>query len=60
MSAIEKFFAMGGYAAYVWPALAITLLLLGAIWLASWRSARAADVALRRMEAGIDRDEAPL
>jgi len=58
MSALEKFFAMGGYAAYVWPALAITLAVLGAIWFASWRNARAADAALRRMETGIDRNEA--
>ena len=28
MSAIDEFFHMGGYAAYVWPAVGLTLLVL--------------------------------
>jgi heme exporter protein D len=28
MSAIEEFFHMGGYAAYVWPAVGLTVLVL--------------------------------
>lgn len=52
------FFAMGGYAAYVWPALALTAIVLGAIWIASWRRARGADAALKRMEANADGEEA--
>ena len=58
MSGVEKFFAMGGYAAYVWPALAVALIVLGFMWVAAWRDARAADAALRRMEQRIDDGEA--
>ena len=44
---MAKFFAMGGYAAFVWPAIGITALVLGALFFASWRS-------LRRREAELD------
>jgi heme exporter protein D len=44
------FWAMGGYAAYVWPAYAVTLLGLGAVLLSAWRALRAAERALAAAE----------
>ncbi|MEM7255520.1 MAG: heme exporter protein CcmD [Pseudomonadota bacterium] len=44
MSSIEEFFAMGGYAAYVWPSYVFALLVLTLnIWLPirRWRRMRA-------------------
>jgi len=49
---VSTFLAMGGYAAFVWPAYAVSLLGLGAaigISLAQYRRARAR---LARLEAG--------
>jgi heme exporter protein D len=40
MGTMTDFFAMGGYAAYVWPAYAVTLLVLVAMMVASVRSLR--------------------
>ena len=57
MTGLEKFLAMGGYAAYVWPAVALTAIVLGAFWITSWRAARDADAALKRMEDSIDGEE---
>jgi heme exporter protein D len=37
MAALESFFAMGGYGAYVWPAYAIAALVLGGLVIASRR-----------------------
>jgi heme exporter protein D len=37
MSEWQTFFAMGGYAAYVWPAYALSILGLAALAVASWR-----------------------
>jgi heme exporter protein D len=37
---LTDFFAMGGYAAYVWPAYGIAALVLIALLVASWRGAR--------------------
>ena len=40
MDGIAKFLEMGGYAAYVWPALGLTILVLGALLIASLKSMR--------------------
>jgi heme exporter protein D len=37
---VSAFFAMGGYAAYVWPAYAVFLIVLVADWLAPGRRRR--------------------
>jgi len=37
MSGWQSFFEMGGYAAYVWPAYAASILALLALGLISWR-----------------------
>jgi heme exporter protein D len=42
--------AMGGYAAYVWPAYGVAVLVLGGLSLASIRAARAARRDLERLQ----------
>ena len=37
MSGWQAFFAMGGYAAFVWPAYALSLLALAGLGFVSWR-----------------------
>jgi heme exporter protein D len=37
MSDWQAFFAMGGYAAYVWPAFGISIVALVALGVVSWR-----------------------
>jgi len=48
---LGAFLAMGGYGAFVWPALALTMLVLGGIWLQSLAALRAAE----RQEAMVGR-----
>ncbi len=46
---------MGGYAAFVWPALAIAAVVMTVLWGASWRTLRAREAeleALQRARAG--------
>lgn len=45
------FLAMGGYAAYVWPAFGFTLAVMAGLFAQSWRAARAADRELVRLRA---------
>jgi len=46
---MREFFAMGGYAVYVWPAFSLTFaVLLGNWWLARRRYAKAAWLIRRR------------
>lgn len=45
-----SFLAMGGYAAYVWPAYGAALVILLAIWIDGSRRRRAVDQALHRLE----------
>jgi len=40
MNAIENWFAMGGYAGFVWPAYGVTAIVLGGLALVSWRRYR--------------------
>jgi heme exporter protein D len=44
-----SYFAMGGYAEYVWPAYAIAALVLAGFALSSWRRLKAAERALERL-----------
>ena len=55
MDGLVKFLAMGGYAAYVWPALALTVAVMAGLWIASARSARAREAELARLEAESSR-----
>jgi heme exporter protein D len=50
MTGLEKFLAMGGYAAYVWPALGATALALAVLAVSAWRAMRRAEAALAGAE----------
>lgn len=50
MRTIQGFLDMGGYAAFVWPALLITLVVLAGLLLASWRRQRAEERTLHQLE----------
>jgi len=52
MEALAGWLAMGGYAAFVWPAYAIAAAILGGLALHSWRRHRASAAALDRAQAG--------
>ena len=51
MDGMGQFFAMGGYAAYVWPAFVIVLVVMALLWFASvrgWRKSEDTLAAMRR------------
>jgi heme exporter protein D len=50
MSEIAAFFAMGGYAVFVWPAYGLAFAVLGGIALHSWWRYRASRSALDEIE----------
>jgi heme exporter protein D len=56
---LATFFAMGGYAAYVWPALALTALVLAGVLFASLRAMRRNEAEVARLERQVreSRDE---
>ena len=55
---MAKFFEMGGYAIYVWPAFATAALVMVGLLVTSLRTLRAREAVLRRLEAaGRPRDE---
>lgn len=43
MTGIDAFFAMGGYAGYVWPSYLAVVVVLAALAAVSWRSYRHAE-----------------
>lgn len=50
MDSVAEFFAMGGYAAYVWPALGLTAAaMIGLAW-QSWRRLRREEAATAELE----------
>jgi heme exporter protein D len=51
MDGIAKFLDMGGYAAYVWPALGLTVVVLAGLLIASAKSARRREAELAQLEA---------
>jgi heme exporter protein D len=46
MAGLARFFAMGGYAAFVWPAYGVAFAVLGGLALVSWRRWRSSLAAL--------------
>jgi len=50
MSGLAAYFAMGGYAGFVWPAYAIAAAVLGGLALQSWRRHRVSTAALAEFE----------
>ena len=47
---IGAFLAMGGYAAFVWPAYGVAFAVLGGLALFSWRRYRESIVTLERLQ----------
>jgi heme exporter protein D len=47
---LAAYFAMGGYAAFVWPAYALAAAALGGLAIYSWRRHRASAAALARLQ----------
>jgi heme exporter protein D len=52
MSDLGAFLAMGGYAAFVWPAYGLAFLALAGLAAQSWRRYRQSAVALDRLQQG--------
>jgi heme exporter protein D len=50
MSGLQNWAGMGGYAAFVWPAYAVALIVLGGIAAQSWRRYRASIRELDRLQ----------
>ncbi len=50
MTAIESWFAMGGYGGFVWPAYGVAAIVLGGLALVSWRRHRRSDETLARLQ----------
>lgn len=57
MDGLGKFLEMGGYAAYVWPALGLTVLVLAGLLIASVKSARRREAELAQLEAESGRGD---
>jgi heme exporter protein D len=51
MDAIAKFFEMGGYAGFVWPAFGIALAVLAGFVIISLRTLKSREATLRALEA---------
>ena len=49
-SGLADYFAMGGYAGFVWPAYALALAVLGGLAIHSWQRYRASSAALDRLQ----------
>jgi heme exporter protein D len=47
---MAKFFEMGGYAIYVWPAFAVAALVMIGLLITTLRTLRAREAILRRLE----------
>lgn len=54
---MSEFFAMGGYATYVWPAYGVAVLILAALWISSVRELRAREAEIEAVETTKPRRE---
>ena len=52
---MQEFLDMGGYAAFVWPAYGVTALILAALFVVSWRAAKAHDAKLKILQSTVRR-----
>ena len=57
MDGVAKFLDMGGYAAYVWPALGLTVVVLAGLVIASLKGARRREAELAQLEAETGRGD---
>jgi heme exporter protein D len=53
MTALADWLAMGGYAAFVWPAYAVAAIALGGLSAHSWRGHRRSGAELVRLSGGM-------
>ena len=56
MSAVMQWFAMGGYAAFVWPAYGIAAIVLGGLAAHAWRRHRHSARLLAQLQHETGRD----
>jgi heme exporter protein D len=56
---MSGFFAMGGYATYIWPAYIVVAVVLAALWIVSARTLKAREADLERAEAASPRRTRP-
>ncbi len=59
MNSITAFLAMGGYAAFVWPAFAVTFIVLAGMLGVSLRALRRREAALARLQRKAGPSAAP-
>ena len=59
MERLEAYFAMGGYAAYVWPTLIVAAAVMVGQVVVSLRTLRRREAALAQLEAGARRRRQP-
>ena len=52
----EPYFAMGGYAAYVWPAYATAAVIMIALLISSWRHMRSGEAKLNEFRAAMTKE----
>jgi heme exporter protein D len=52
MGDVGGYLAMGGYAAFVWPAYGVALAVLGGLAIQSWRRYRQSTAMLERLQQG--------
>ncbi len=57
MGSIRAYFEMGGYGVYVWPAFAVTAVVLVGLLLASLRSLRASEETLNKLARAAKRHD---
>ena len=50
MEALTRFFEMGGYGGFIWPAYAVAALVLILLWIFSWRSLRRSEGELAQLD----------
>jgi heme exporter protein D len=55
MEEVGAFFAMGGYAGFVWPAYGVASAVLGGLCVYSWRRYRESVVAVERLQQDLGR-----
>jgi heme exporter protein D len=51
MEALSEFLSMGGHAAFIWPAYGVAVVVLFALVMASLRTLKANEIAVREIEA---------
>ena len=49
---MNEFFMMGGYAAFVWPAVGLSALVMAALYIQSYRRLRAREAELESLQRG--------